>query len=440
MAAIRKLGLFAAALGLIVFAASSGSAQLPPGVKLPPQIKPKGNPGGVPGAPGGPAAPGKNPMPQPGGPPGNANLPGVGIPVPGGTATDPKRDPGNWPKEFDGKKLDDVIKEMRNADAAVREAAVRMLPVFGPPGREKGAEVLLNTLTRDQDINVRMAALAVAPTVFLGYADGPDQIVTEGLGGIMANLNNESSHFRLAAVASVQAIGPYMKREKPDIIQKLAYRAREQGSWQLRRAAVGAIASVGQGSPPPMAGAKGIDPDKQAVTVLLEVLQRDTCALVRRSAIEALITIGPVGASQQAEWKRSLDHVFRVKAEKDKTNLLWVHVLLVRNSPTGVKGNEDHLDAVAQTLKSDDPLLRLEACSAMGALGEDAVSKLDGLLNLIRDAKQPPQVVAAAMVAVTSMKSQDKVIMPVLQNVAATHPDMDVRKYAQEAITALQKK
>jgi hypothetical protein len=42
--------------------------------------------------------------------------------------------------------------------------------------------------------------------------------------------------------------------------------------------------------------------------------------------------------------------------------------------------------------------------------------------------------------AVTAMKSQDQIIMPVLQQVAATHLNPDVRKVASEAMVALRKK
>ena len=450
MSVARFLGLFALALAVAVVSSESGSAQLPPGVKLPPQIKPGGQPGGVPGVP--PGIPGKNPGPFP--PPGPGPLPGQpgaqpgvqpgtapgGVAGGGGAPAAKKRDLGKWPKDINGKTVDDCVKEMRsNSDPAVRESAVRTLPLYGPVGRDKGADNLVYALTRDPDLNVKLAAMSVAPTVLLYYADGPDQPLSDGLAGIMRLLDNESSHVRLEAVVACQAVGPYMKREQPGVVSKLTFRARDNGSWQLRRAAAAALATIGQGAPPTEEGGKGLDPDKAVVSALLDVMRGDNCALVRRAAISGLIAVGPVAASQQNEWKRAVDHVFRTGAEKDKINLVWARVLVLRNSPSGLKGNEAHLNAVAEALAAADPGLRIEACRALGTLGEEAKTKLQGLLDLIQDPKQPAEVVAAAMIAVTTMKSQDQIIMPALQKAAVTHLNPEVQKVAREAITALQK-
>ena len=145
------------------------------------------------------------------------------------------------------------------------------------------------------------------------------------------------------------------------------------------------------------AGGEGFDPDRAAVSALLDVLQRDNCAIVRRAAIEGLIAVGPVASTQQTEWRRILDSVLRT--EKDKGNQLWVRVLLVRNDPNGAKGNEAHLNAIADALRSEDAAMRIEGCQGLGVLGEEAKTKLQGLLDLIRDVKQPPEVTAAAMIA-----------------------------------------
>ena len=84
--------------------------------------------------------------------------------------------------------------------------------------------------------------------------------------------------------------------------------------------------------------------------------------------------------------------------------------------------------------------MRIEGCQGLGVLGEEAKTKLQGLLDLIRDVKQPPEVTAAAMIATTTMKSQDAIIVPVLQNASLTHPNQDVQKVAREALAAIRKK
>lgn len=446
MSVVRILGLAGLAVGFVTLAADTGSATAQ--VRLPPQIKPGGGPGGVPAVP--PAGPGKNPGPgtlpggQPGGQPGTpgtGNSSGIPPTAGGAAAGQNQLRAGKWPKDINGKTVDDCVKEMRsNSDPAVRESAVRTLPLYGPVGRDKGAENLVYALTRDPDLNVKMAALGVAPTVLLHYADAPDQPLSDGLAAVMRYLSDESSNVRFEAVLACQAVGPYMKREQPQVVTKLISRARENGSWQLRRAAATALATIGQGSPPSSEGGKGIDPDKVVVNQLLEILQRDNCALVRRGAVDGLILVGPVAAAQHSEWRRVLDNALKPTGEKDKINALWIRVLILRNDPPGLKGNEAHLNAIADALKANDPILRVEGCRALGVLGEEAKTKLQGLLDLIRDVKQPPEVTLVAMMAVTTMKSQDQIIMPVLQNVAVTNPNLDLQKAAREAMTALHKK
>lgn len=451
MSVVRLLGLCALALGFAVVASQSGSAQ--PGVKVPPQIKPGMPPGGIPGVQ--PGIPGKNPIPGPGIPPGKTpgvppgtppggspGTPGTPGGVPSGVPARP-RDLGKWPKEINGKTLEDCVKEMRsNPDPAVRESAVRTLPLYGPLARDKGAENLIYAMTKDQDLNVKLAAMSVGPTVLLALNDLQriDQPLAEGLAAFVKYLDHESSHVRYEAVLACGAVGPYMMKQQPTIIARLTLRAKEYGSWHLRKVAVGALASIGRGSPPSADGDRGQDPDRAVVTALLNVTRDDNCALVRRAAIEALIVVGPVASAQLPDWRRALDNLLRVGPEKDKVNLLWVRVLILRNDPNGPKGNEAHLNAVGDALKAEDPAMRMEGCRALGVLGEEGKNKLQGLLDLIRDVKQPNEVTATAIMAASTMKSQDAIIMPVLQNASLTHPNLDIQKVAREAMAAIQKK
>jgi HEAT repeat protein len=440
MRAARVFGLLILALVLVALTVTDVPAQIP-GVKVQPGIKP-GLPPVPPVVPKVPMNPGKNPIPvPPGGSP--APQPGTspgtspGVAPPGG-APEKKRDRGKWPEKINDKTVDDCVREMRsNSDPAVRESAVRTLPLYGPVGRDKGAENLIYAMTKDQDINVRVAAVGVAPTVLLAYADGPDQPLMDGLTAIMNLLDSESIHLRQEAVMAVAACGPYMKQAKPGVVSKLVFRTRESSSYQLRRAAVAALAILGQGVAPTMEGGKGLDPDTGAVNALLDVLRSDNCALVRREAVNGLIAMGPVAQSQQKQWRTALDNVFKPGTEKDKGVQLWVRVLIIRNDPAGLKGNEGHLNAIADMLQSKEAPVQVDACQALGVLGEDAKTKLQGLIDLINTPTEEPVVVAAAMMAAAQMKSQAAIVMPVLQQKGLNHLNQDVRKVAQEAIELL---
>ena len=164
MGTSRLLGLLSATL--LIVAVASVSAQPGPGIKLSPQIKPPAT-GPVTGP--GAAPVGKAPIdPKMGG---KTGTPGTGTGGSGssgsggssgggGGPTSPliKGDPGKWPKEVGGKNLETTIQDLKSStDPAIREAAVRALPYFGPKARELGAAQLALAL-RDSDVNVKVAA------------------------------------------------------------------------------------------------------------------------------------------------------------------------------------------------------------------------------------------------------------------------------------------
>lgn len=444
MSAPRLLGLFMTALLLAVTAVSAQTG-LPPGVKIPIQIKPGFPPPGT----GGPPIPktppvtpgtGKTPgtgNPSPSNPPSSPSMPstsGPGVPgAPGGPMA--KKDDGKWPEKINGKNAETVVKEMRTAsDPAVREAAVRTLPLFGPKGREHGANELVEAMTRDSDWNVRMAAVDVMPTVIYWFAPGPDTPLANGISGLMNLLINDQTHVRFNAVAAAAAIGPYMRTATfGKVVQTLTNRAKEGGSWQLRRAAAAALGSVGLGmlnmaTPDP---ADREPPDQGAVSALLDILKQDNCAAVRREAVNSLIAVGPVSAAQLKKWRADLDGV--VGREKDKSVLLWTRVCILHNDPNGVKGNELMLDAVAKVLQAPEAAGRLEACQGLNVIGQPASPKLDDLMNVIKNKTEEPAVVAAAIAAVATMKEQAKIILPTIDQIKFTHQNEDVRKVAVEA-------
>jgi len=436
-----RISAFAFLAILLTFAAISAQPGLPPGVKVPPQIKP-GVPPVVPKAPiPGPGDPkGKNPLPIPPGmnPGGVPAIPG--IPTGPGAAPPPeKKDNINWPKEVNGKNVETIVKEMRtHSDPAYREAAIRALPLFGPKGREAGADALVEAMSnKESDINVRLAAVGVAPAVLLGLAKAPDAALNNGLGLIVGMLTHEMLNVRFEAVLAAGNVGPYLRTVQPSAVDKLKTNARMGSSWHMRRAAVAALGSVGQGIQTGEGPDDKSPPDTVTVASLLDILKVDNCAAVRKESVNALIALGPVAASQQKAWRAALDYVLNKSNEKDKSVLLWVHVLIIRNDPNGLKGNELHLDAIAKVLGAPEPVGRLEACQALGVLGEDAVTKLQDLIDIINKEKEV-LVVAAAIIAVTAMPSKDAVTVPILKNVKATHPNEDIKKVASEAIDVLE--
>ena len=432
----RLLGLLSATL--LLPALTSVSAQPGPGVKLAPQIK----------AP--PAGPATGPMPaQPkvpvdpkagGGKTGGGGVAPGGGGSGGGGSTTPliKGDPGNWPKEVGGKSLEATIQDMKShPDPAIREVSVRALPYFGPKGRELGSANLMYALTRDTDVNVRLAAIEVTPAVCLamGYLNYPDKIYEDGMNAILNLMDSDFYPLRLHAVTSLAGFGFYPKFASR-IVSKYLSQAKVSSSWQLRRAAVAGLALFGQGIQ--QSEEVRPDPDNTAIAGLIDVLKNDNCAPVRKEAVMSLIALGPVSAAATTKWRNDLDAVIR--KEKDKSVLLWTRTCLVRNDPTGPKANAAHLDAIADVLTVPLEGGRLEACQAFGVLAEDGVTKLRDLLTVAQNEKVPA-IQAAAIAALATMKSQVAAITPILQGIIANPvANTDVKKVATDAITALNKK
>ncbi len=394
MRASRFLGLFLTALLVLVTAVSAQQPGQIPGVKTAPQVKP---------------------------------------PAGGGA------DPGNWPKLIHGKTLANTVADMRSAgDAALREAAVRSLPLFGPSAREVGAANLMHAMKQDLDVNVRVAAVDVTPAIAManGYLGTPDKIYEDGLNALVTAMDSEFYPIRYEAVQSVLGFGQYARVAQPKIIPRLIQQTKTTNSWQLRRVAIASIAVIGQPIDvgDPMAKP---DPDPAAVSAVLELLKNDQCAAVRREAASALLVLGPVSAGQVKTWRTDLEAV--IKKEKDKSVSLWSRTTLVRNDPAGPKANEAHLAAIADVLTIPEVAGRLEACQAFAYLAEDGVGKLRELLTTIQNDKEPI-VQAAAMQAAATMKSQAAAIVPILTTVLNSSTNTDVRKVAENAIMEVNKK
>jgi hypothetical protein len=433
-----RLLCFAALAGLTLAISFSGAVAQVPGGKTQPQLKPidptkksdtKTDTGGILGG-----------MPKTGNlPPIQPPIGGIGGGGMGGGSSGSKSsspwDDIKWPKDINGKTLETYVREMKSSpDAGLREAAVRALEGFGPRGRDAGCENLVYAL-RDSDINVRLAALDAVPIVLLAYAKEPDSYLGEGLKGIVTMLDNDSSHVRFQATLAASQVGPYFKMAMPQVISKLSFRTRDPNSWQVRRAAVGALAAIGRGNVNPEDPSMKTDPDVAAVTAVLDSLKGDTCAAVRAEAANSLLLMGPVAAPQLRIWRSTIE--LSLKNEKDKAVLLWTRVALLRNDPAESKKYEPHLNAIASLLANPEPMARAEATRALGVLGEEASAKLQELLDVATNPKENPLVVAGAISAVSSMRTQAKTTIPLLQKIKETHQNDEVKKVASEAIDIL---
>ncbi len=432
--------LFCLPAGLLILGMAGLSAQVPkvgtaPVVKSgdpskPAQIKPADPV----------KAPNPVPLPKVGPPsvvpPGGVNPPGV-PPVMPKDVVPPlgpgKKEEDQYPKEIEEKTLNMWMNELRTSkDAQVREAAVRVVPLFGPRAiaLKATSELLLATLKTDPDLNVRLAALSVAP--YMSYNQQEDPLCNDRIDIVTRMLSSESLPVRYDATIAMAGIGPVAKKAIPQLVA----RTNEPASWLTRKAAASALGSVGRGWVNPDNPADKVDPAELAVTALLNQVKADPSAAVRREAANSLILVGPVSAAQLKVWKISMEAV--LKNEKDRATQNLLRVAVLKNDPAGIKANEPLLAAITEQLLAKDSTVRNEACQALGMLGDAANKKAPELLDVITNPKEDNSVTTAAIVAVTGMTSQKGMTVPVLKKVAETHKNDDVRAYAKEAVRILQ--
>ena len=318
--------LFCLPAGLLILGMAGLSAQVPkvgtaPVVKSgdpskPAQIKPADPV----------KAPNPVPLPKVGPPsvvpPGGVNPPGV-PPVMPKDVVPPlgpgKKEEDQYPKEIEEKTLNMWMNELRTSkDAQVREAAVRVVPLFGPRAiaLKATSELLLATLKTDPDLNVRLAALSVAP--YMSYNQQEDPLCNDRIDIVTRMLSSESLPVRYDATIAMAGIGPVAKKAIPQLVA----RTNEPASWLTRKAAASALGSVGRGWVNPDNPADKVDPAELAVTALLNQVKADPSAAVRREAANSLILVGPVSAVQMKVWKISLETVLKNEKDRATQNLL----------------------------------------------------------------------------------------------------------------------
>jgi hypothetical protein len=288
---------------------------------------------------------------------------------------DPKEGPKiEWPKSIQGKNLDAWVKEISAKDASTREAAIRVLPLFGPDARKATSLILLNTIkSATEDVSVRMAAIEVVPLLGLEKSE-----LDAGLDAMVSIIKPGSGfdrHFRMGTVAALGSCGPIARRAIPVIATGAL---RDTGSWQMRKVAAFALGRLGL----PMKEDEG--PDIKAVDPLSEALNLgDSSHLVRKEIINSLLVLGPPHV--EASWKKERESLSKAMRDTDHVVAIWAHVVFIRTEQQLIKRDDKNLDAVARYLTNPDIALRIEALQALGTLGNEAKTRWQDIASICKD-------------------------------------------------------
>jgi HEAT repeat protein len=190
---------------------------------------------------------------------------------------------------------------------------------------------------------------------------------------LKALLTNSQTLVAFRAAIALGNVGPRARDAIPALINGLQHKF-YGGSWEIRKACAGALASVAQP-----------DEGKSAKSEVLEGLRRaldDSCHQVRFEAAQSLVTLGtPANAQEKDRIVRTLKALADGRTEKHKIVRIWAHVGVMRMD----KIEEKRLAIIGDMLK--DPLLgvRCQAARALGTMGPVARSQREKLTLALYD-------------------------------------------------------
>ena len=310
-----------------------------------------------------------------------------------------------YPTQVGGKTLAEWIKDLNESkDGAARELAVKAIPAFGPSAREPSLRPLLKACREDNDPGVRVNAILTLGAVGANNKEEAKLIIDV----LMIAINNASvgGVIRLHATRAIANYAHYPEQAN-DAISTLANIAKDP-SWETRKSIAYALGRVGgptrtapETKPlPPGVRPAPVDPktgpNSAALKALLTMLG-DSSATVRLEVVESMVALGPPAVSLEQYSATVTPYMMaildRTKNEKDKSVLVWLHVLSMRLD--GNLFNDATIGKIVDLGRGNDPDATCQALSSLSLLGEKAVPlALPFAREMLRHAE--PVVVASA--------------------------------------------
>jgi HEAT repeat protein len=280
------------------------------------------------------------------------------------------------PKEILGKSVKEWVKEMTDKDPAVKVKAIQIMTNFGESARGEAGKALIGRLN-DTDASVRVNAAMAIQAIGLDEKD-----VAEAVQTIQRRFAVETQAFvRYHLTMLAAQIGPPCRV----ILNDLAQKAKDPGSYEIRKAAVYALGQIGMAADREFA-------DSRAVAALIELFasgSKDISAEVRLEAVVALSGIGNVNGNDRS---RIISAFKSATGDKEKTVAIWANVGLM----TYDKMDDKYMTGVTKNLKANEPYnLRLQATRALGVMGSKSKGEVTELIDCLSD-KEPLFVAVVA--------------------------------------------
>ncbi len=302
-----------------------------------------------------------------------------------------------YTKEVGGKTLEEWKKDLIALDPSVRAAALMRIPYF-----KQAAEVVPDVaavLIKDGDASPRVkAAIALR---WIPHRDADRTRVIRSLGRAISH--DPQSIIRYEAAATLMTLCPLHLdvKEERDAIMDLVAGLNSTSTFELRDICITTLIKAGVD---PKSG-----PDTRVTDALIRLANHmmEPTTQVRLNAIMAL---GAMGRPQNPEKLKSVLAILKSKANYGSSHLtirIWSHVAIIALEE---KVNEKDLQTIANYLTHREAAIRVQAVSALGALGDKAHAYVGKVCDMLQREKDIFVRVAGAL-ALGRMKNKgDRVL------------------------------
>lgn len=326
-----------------------------------------------------------------------------------------------WPVEIGGKNARGWLKDVTDPDPAIREAALRTIPNFGPDVRKEAGKLLLTrmafpTAGGEKDPGVRITLFSAV--ALIGFEDPKDEAEAIRLLGLTADQGLAGGLARLHAIQTLGSIG--WKAEPA--VHLVAGVAMTDPSYETRRNIARTLGQIGFNE------TRG--PNSKALQALAGTLAKDISVAVRMEALQSLVLLGPPWAAARkaddknppkineesakfvADAMRARIGTGKTKAaELDKQVEIWCRVVLMRFDPKEI--NDENLSAIGRHTTAPDAGPKVQALQALALFGEQAGPQADAAVRVLDDTD--PLVLGTAISALASMGVKAQGAVPELE-------------------------
>jgi len=291
-----------------------------------------------------------------------------------------------WPKVVNGKTLPLWQEALATSiDPSMRSRAIMAIVQFGEPAAQT-VPLILRRLD-DKDVSPRAKALTA-----LGMMSVNDEDIRKVVEAVSARLDPKREHQAVIRIEAVRTLARFHKDLSP-AIPGLVLAAKDPDSWEIRHLAIALLWRY---------AAETKAEDTRITEALLLPLgdtrpgsarAQDSANAVRLEAVMGLAALGlPSNPSLQQRVFTALDSAAR---SRNKPIAIWGNVGLVSLHKENTESSNQALGSLGRLLNKDNPLeTRVQAASALGALGNKAKSRLPLLRAMLKD-KEPSAVHAA---------------------------------------------